>query len=166
MTEPHGEVFDLGYRRYEGPREGRMRARKAIWMNGVRTALGIGRGWGSKALPILLFVAVMIPALLISIVASQVDIGNEDLPSHAGYYQIVSIILILFSAIIAPELLCPDRPRWCHQSLPCTAVDYYGLRGWAVVGLFLCDPFSGVSGAGDAVHRVRPCRGRALGLFP
>ena len=142
MTEPHGEVFDLGYRRYEGPREGRMRARKAIWMNGVRTALGIGRGWGSKALPILLFVAVMIPALVISIVASQVDIGNEDLPSHAGYYQIVSIILILFSAIIAPELLCPDRRDGVinlYLVRPLTTTDYVAGRWLAFfsVTLFL-----------------------------
>jgi ABC-2 type transport system permease protein len=96
MTEPRGEVFDLGYRHYEGPREGRMRARKAIWMNGVRTALGIGRGWGSKVLPVLLFIAVMVPALVISIVASQTGLGNADLPGHEDYYQIISTLLVIF----------------------------------------------------------------------
>ena len=140
MTEPHGEVFDLGYRRYEGPREGRMRARKAIWMNGVRTALGLGRGWGSKALPTLLFIAVMIPALVISIVGSQVGLGSEDLPGHAGYYQIVSIILILFSAIIVPELLCPDRRDGVinlYLVRPLTATDYVAGRWLAVLSVTL-----------------------------
>jgi ABC-2 type transport system permease protein len=108
MNEAQGEVFDLGYRHYEGPREGRMRARKAIWINGVRTALGIGRGWGSKALPILLFIAVMTPAVVISIAAATA--GNlMGLPRHDAYYQIISTLLVIFSAIIAPELLCPDR---------------------------------------------------------
>ncbi len=85
MTEPRGEVFDLGYRHYEGRREGRMRTRKAIWVNCVRTALGIGRGWGSKALPILLFIAVMIPAVVLSIIAATAgSIG--DFPGHDDYY--------------------------------------------------------------------------------
>ena len=37
MTESQGELYDIGYQHYEGPREGRMRARKAVWMNGLRT---------------------------------------------------------------------------------------------------------------------------------
>ncbi|MCH7800130.1 MAG: ABC transporter permease subunit [Chloroflexi bacterium] len=32
-----------------------------------------------------------------------------DIPGPADYYQIISVILFLFSAIIAPELLCSDR---------------------------------------------------------
>ena len=130
MTEPQGEVFDLGYRHYEGPREGRMRARKAIWMNGVRTALGIGRGWGSKVLPILLFITVMIPAVVISIVAATVGPGG-DFPGHDGYYQIVSTFLLLFSAIIAPELLCPDRRDGVislYLVRPLTTTDYVAGR--------------------------------------
>ena len=108
MSEAQGQVFDLGYRHYEGPREGRMRARKAIWINGIRTALGIGRGWGSKALPVLLFIAVTVPAVLIPIVASA-NPTDTDIPGPDRYYQIISTLLIIFSAITAPELLCPDR---------------------------------------------------------
>jgi len=85
-----------------------MRARKAIWINGVRTSLGINRGWGPKTPPILLFIAVMAPAVVISIMA--VAAGNlEGLPSHDTYYEIISTLLVIFSAIIAPELLCSDR---------------------------------------------------------
>ena len=140
MTEAQGEVFDLGYRHYEGPREGRMRARKSIWMNGVRTALGIGRGWGSKVLPILLFIAVMIPALVISIVASQIGTDDEGLPGHDGYYQIVSTFLILFSAIIAPELLCPDRRDGVislYLVRPLTTADYVAGRWLAFLSVTL-----------------------------
>ena len=132
MSEAQGEVFDLGYRHYEGPREGRMRARKAIWMNGVRTALGIGRGWGSKALPIMLFIAIMIPAVVLSIIAATLG-ALEDFPGHDDYYQIISTLLIIFSAIIAPELLCPDRRDGVislYLVRPLSTTDYVAGR-WA-----------------------------------
>ncbi len=130
MTERSGEVFDLGYQHYEGPREGRMRARRALWVNGVRTALGLGRGSRSKILPTLLFVAALGLAVILTLVASVAGPGDQ-VPGHAGYYQIVSIILLLFAAIIAPELLCPDRrDRVLDLYLvrPLPPVDYAGAR--------------------------------------
>jgi len=139
MSQPRGEVFDLGYRHYQGPREGRMRARKALWVNGVRTALGLGRGWPSKILPIFLFVAVMIPAFVGIIIASQVQAG-DDFVSHADYYQIVSVILLLFSAIIAPELLCTDRREGVIQLYlvrPLTTTDYLAGRWLAFLSVTL-----------------------------
>jgi hypothetical protein len=94
-------------------------------MNGVRTALGIGRGWGSKALPVSLFVAVMVPAIGISIFSA---VGLQgDFPGHDGYYQIISTFLVIFSAIIAPELLCPDRRDGVislYLVRPLTTADY------------------------------------------
>jgi len=108
VTYPQGEVFDLGYQHYSGPREGRMRARKALWANGVRSTLGLGRGARAKILPILLFIAAMLPALVLTLIASQS--GTEDsMVGHAGYYQIVLVVMYIFAAIMAPELLCPDR---------------------------------------------------------
>ncbi len=112
MTASEGQLFDLGYQRYEGPREGRARARKALFVNGVRACFGLGRGAMAKVLPILFFGAVMSPAIVFIIIAATTErvIGVAlDIPGHADYYQIVSIILLLFSAVMAPELLCPDR---------------------------------------------------------
>jgi len=139
MTEPHGEVFDLGYQHYDGPREGRMRARKALWINGVRTALGLGRGSLAKALPALLFVAVMIPALVAVLFASVADV-DADIVDHADYYRIVSVILVLFSAIIAPELLCPDRRDGVinlYLVRPLTTTDYVAGRWLAFLSVTL-----------------------------
>ena len=134
MTGSRGEVFDLGYQHYEGPREGRMRARKALWVNGVRIALGLGRGWSSKVLPVALFASITIAAVAISIAASVLDIEDiDEIPSHAGYYQVVSIFLLFFSAVITPELLCPDRrDRVIDLYLvrPLSATDYVVGR-WA-----------------------------------
>lgn len=140
MIEPRGEVFDLGYQRYSGPREGRMRARKAIWINGVRAALGLGRGWPSKVMPVLLFIAVITPAVVISIVASQIGLDDLDLPGHAGYYSMVSVVLILFAAIIAPELLCSDRRNRVidlYLVRPLTTTDYIAGRWLAFFSVTL-----------------------------
>ena len=145
MTEPRGEVFDLGYQHYKGPREGRMRARKALWMNGVRTALGLGRGPRAKILPVLLFVAAMIPALVLTLVASQSGPGG-DVTGHSGYYQIVSIILFLFAAIIAPELLCPDRRDGVinlYLVRPLTPTDYVVGRWLAFFSITLAIVYFG-----------------------
>jgi ABC-2 type transport system permease protein len=145
MTQPRGEVFDLGYQHYKGPREGRMRARKALWMNGVRTALGLGRGPRAKILPVLLFVAAVIPALVLTLVASQSGPGG-DVTGHSGYYQIVSIILFLFAAIIAPELLCPDRRDGVinlYLVRPLTPTDYVVGRWLAFFSITLAIVYFG-----------------------
>ena len=115
MTAPEGQLFDLGYQRYQGPREGRMRSRKAMFVNGIRTSFGMGRGALPKVLAILFFVAVMTPAIILALVAATIDqlvpTGQPivEIPGPADYYQIVSVILFLFSAVIAPDLLCSDR---------------------------------------------------------
>jgi hypothetical protein len=117
-----------------------MRARKAIWINGVRAALGLGRGWSSKVMPVLLFIAVITPAIVLSIVASQIGLDDLDLPGHAGYYSMVSVILILFAAIIAPELLCADRRNRVidlYLVRPLTTTDYIAARWLAFFSVTL-----------------------------
>lgn len=110
MTQRQGEVFDIGYRHYAGVREGRNAARLALLIDGMRTALGLGRGMPSKILPGLLFLALMIPALVFMIIASVLgETGIDDIPGVADYYQGAIIPLLIFSAIIAPELLTADR---------------------------------------------------------
>ena len=54
-----GTVFDIGYQHYSGLREGRNRARLAVYQDGVRNALGFGRGAWAKVLP-LLFIALLV----------------------------------------------------------------------------------------------------------
>ena len=131
--EPRGEVYDLGYRHYDGPREGRARARRAVLENGIRTVLGLGRGPRAKVLPALLFIAAMLPAFIFVIIASVAEPLSDFLPGPADYYQVVAITLLLFGAIAAPELLCTDRRNnVLHLYLvrPLSPTDY-------VVGRFL-----------------------------
>ena len=145
MTQPAGELYDLGYQHYRGPREGQMRARKAVFVDGFRTTLGLGHGPLAKVLPILLFGAAMLPAVIMAIIASQTE-GLVDLPDHADYYEIVSIILIIFSAIIAPELLCPDRRNGVmslYLVRPLTITDYVAGRWLAFFTITILLVYSG-----------------------
>ena len=149
-AQPRGEVYDIGYRHYEGPREGRNRARFALWTNGVRTALGLGRGARAKVLPILLFAATMAPAAVFVLMATFAEgFGVSDVldvPGHADYYDIVSILVLLFSAIIAPELLCADRRSQVLQLYlvrPLTPTDYVAGRWLAFFTIVLALVYSG-----------------------
>ena len=53
-----GTVFDIGYQSYHGLREGRSRGRLAVYKDGLRAALGLGRGGRAKILP-WFFIAVL-----------------------------------------------------------------------------------------------------------
>ena len=130
-----GEVFDLGYQHYTGPREGRNRARIALFVNGVRALLGIGRGGRAKILPALLFIASMAPAVVfvvILVTTEQVAQGldgavDQFIPGPGDYYSFVGLVLIIFSAIMAPELLIPDRRENVlplYMVRPLTPTDY------------------------------------------
>ena len=111
-----GTVFDIGYQNYTGPREGRNRARFAVYKDGVRNALGFGRGAWAKVLPwsfiALLMLIGMIWALVVGailIVAGPEAAESPQVPSLSDYYGVASIIIFVFAAVSAPEMLCPDR---------------------------------------------------------
>lgn len=133
-----GAVFDIGYRSYTGPREGRARSRRAVFKDGVRIALGLGRGGRAKVLPwgfLALFSAI---GLIMAIVAGAAErLGGPGtaeragLPSHVDYYGIASILMFVFAALVGPELLCRDRREGTinlYLVRPITGSDYVVLR--------------------------------------
>jgi ABC-2 type transport system permease protein len=142
VSEPaSGQVFDIGFRRYEGQREGRRRAMLAVYKDGLRTAMGLGRGGRAKILPWLFIAASIIPALVFALIAGAVDrlaadfSEDLDLPSHADYYAIAGIVLFLFAAAVGPELFCPDRSNGTislYLVRPLRATDY-AIARWAAL---------------------------------
>ncbi len=146
MTEARGEIFDIGYQHYDGPRNGRLHAVWSLWVNGFRTTLGLGRGTLAKILPILMFLCVTAPAIGILILATILGPEEDLIPSHEDYYELISILLLLFSAIIAPELLIPDRRSGVinlYLVRPLTAIDYVAARWSAFLALSLILVYSG-----------------------
>lgn len=138
---PQGTVFDIGYQSYTGTREGRGRSRRAVIKDGVRIALGLGRGPRAKALPWFFISLLSIIGLVMALVAGAANrfMGPNgaralNLPSHADYYGIASIIVFLFAAVVAPELLCRDRREGTinlYLVRPLTATDYLASRWFA-----------------------------------
>src|SRR4051812_43250595 len=53
----YGEVFDRGYKHYDGPRLGRQHARRALVGYSVKRAMGIKKSWTAKVIPIFLYIA-------------------------------------------------------------------------------------------------------------
>src|SRR5215218_6075018 len=137
---PDESVFDIGYQRYTDAREGRGRARLAVFKDGLRIALGLGRGPRAKILPWFFIVVLSVIGLVFAIVAGAANrLGGPgtaeraNLPSHSDYYGIASIIVFVFAAVVAPELLCRDRRDGVinlYLVRPITGSDYVISR-WA-----------------------------------
>ena len=133
-----GTVFDIGYRNYTGPREGRKRARSAVFKDGFRTALGLGRGPRAKVLPWFFIVVLSGLGLIFALMAGAAErlagpgaAQRMNLPSHGDYYGIASIIMFVFAAVVGPELLCRDRKEGVinlYLVRPLTGSDYLFAR--------------------------------------
>ena len=150
-TERTGTVFDIGYRSYEGVREGRARAWQTIFLDSIKNGMGIGRGGWAKFLPWLVLSPTIITGLVFAAIAAffdqaglEVDTGSGsspvDLPGHDTLTSVIAFLLLIFAAFIGPELVCPDRRnRVIHLYFvrPITMVDYLGARWCAFVVLLL-----------------------------
>jgi ABC-2 type transport system permease protein len=106
-------IYDRGYRTYDGPRLGPAGARRAVFKDGVRRVLGLGRKARQKIFPwILIGIAVIAAAIFIGI---HWAIGNieeslrEGAPTYGGLFDFYSAISLLFIALAGPQLLIPDR---------------------------------------------------------
>ena len=137
MTSGPAEVFDLGYQGYEGERTGPWSRRRAIWRDGIRISLGLGRGAGAKIAPWLLLGLALVPMVVLVVVSAfvgpAVDSDDFELPSYADYYEWAMVPLGLFAAVVAPLLICPDRRDGVlalYAARPITPLDYVGSR-WA-----------------------------------
>lgn len=111
---PAGSIYDLGYRRYEGPRLGRRHAVRALYMYSLRGAFGIGRSGRAKIVPFGLAFFALLPALIavgIAALASQTPVGRVvESPIQYGNYLSFSLtLLLLFCAAQAPELVGRDQ---------------------------------------------------------
>ena len=133
MTAPApastGAVYDRGYRPYDGPRGGRRAATAALYRTSLRRAIGLRRPWRQKVAPAVLLGIAVIPAVV------NVGVGylTRDTPAE-GFafityreYVGVSSALLLFVALVAPDIVCPDRRQRVLSlifSRPLTGRDY------------------------------------------
>ena len=137
-------IIDQGYRRYEGPRRGRAGAVRSLAWHSVLRALGLRRSPWAKVLPIAAVIIAYLPAAVFVGVAVLVpkrfrDEGNL-LPTYHGYYGFITAAIVLFVALVGPEVLCSDRRN-------------------GMLGLYLASPLDRVSYLFAKVLAVLPVLG-------
>lgn len=125
-----GAVYDRGYRPYDGPLGGRRASVLALARWSARRALGIRRSWRQKVFPWSLLVVTTIPAI-VNVGAKYLTRGTADFAEFGflSYYDYVGapVALLLFVAVSAPDIVCPDRRNRALPLIfarPLTGTDY------------------------------------------
>lgn len=103
----YGEIYDRGYKHYDGPRLGRRHAFWSLVRYSMKRALGIKKSWTSKVVPILLYVAVALVVLIP--LGIEAFIPSADILEYWDFFGFIFLIEGIFVATIAPEMLCGDR---------------------------------------------------------
>jgi ABC-2 type transport system permease protein len=124
-----GAVYDRGYRPYEGTLGGRRASAAALYRTSLRRAIGLRRPWRQKVAPFVLLGIAVMPAV-INVGVGYLTRGSpaEDF-SFITYreYVGVSSALLLFVALVAPDIVCPDRRQRVLSLIfarPLTGADY------------------------------------------
>lgn len=106
-------IVDRGYRAYDGPRRGVPGAVRSLAWHSALRALGLRRSFWAKLLPLASVGIAYVPALVFvgiaALLPEQLVDGTGLLPTYAGYYGFITAAIVLFVALVGPEVLCPDR---------------------------------------------------------
>lgn len=109
VAEParYGEVYDRGYKHYDGERLGRKHAIGALIRYSIQRALGLKKRWTAKIVPIIIYVVALgTVAILIGI---ESFLPQSETWSYADFFIFTFLVEGLFVATTAPEMLCSDR---------------------------------------------------------
>ncbi len=142
-----GAVYDRGYRPYEGPRGTRGAATFALYKASMRRALGLRRPWRQKVPPFVLLGIVTIPAIINVgvgyVTRDQPIVDRVELITYRDYVG-VSSALLLFVAIVAPDVICPDRRQRVLPLMfarPLTGMDYVIAKVGAIATILFAFSF-------------------------
>lgn len=112
-TAPEAHIYEQGYRRYDGVRLGPGSSIQSLAVHSALRGLGLRRTFWAKLLPIATVVIAYVPAAVFVGVAAIIpeEITNEvdALPTYAGYFGNITAAILLFVAVVGPEVLCTDR---------------------------------------------------------
>jgi ABC-2 type transport system permease protein len=104
-----GTIYDIGYRNYEGARLGRSYAFRTLYVHSLRSAFGLGRGGKALIIPWALFAVMVLPAVITVAVAGISGGMMSKLIDYHEIYMFNAMLLALFCASQAPELVSRDH---------------------------------------------------------
>jgi ABC-2 type transport system permease protein len=105
MSQPTGVIHDIGYQRYTGPRLGRRPIVGALYVHGLRAAFGLGRSAKAKVFPWLIVGVVAVVAAVLTALRART---GQALVGYAEFTEMLSMLIIFFCAVVAPELVSRD----------------------------------------------------------
>jgi ABC-2 type transport system permease protein len=141
-----GAVYDRGYRPYDGPRGGRRASRSALYRASLRRALGLRRSWRQKVAPFVLLGIAVIPAIVnvgVKYLTRNTPANDIEFFTYREYVG-VSNTLLVFVALTAPDLFCPDRRQHVlplYFARPLTGIDYVLAKTGALFSILFAFSF-------------------------
>jgi ABC-2 type transport system permease protein len=141
-----GAVYDRGYRPYDGPRGGQAASTYALFKASIRRALGLRRSWRQKFAPFVLLGIATIPAIVnvgIGYVTRNQVVDRVEIVTYREYVG-YSSTLLLFVALVAPDVICPDRRQRVLPLMfarPLTGVDYVVAKVGAIAAILFAFSF-------------------------
>lgn len=133
------QIVERGFQRYEGPRSGVVGAIRSVSWEAIRATLGLGRPARMKIFPVIAVVIAYLPAIVFVGVAVLIPgdiLEPEEVADYPGYYGFIILAIVLFSALVAPEVLVSDRRNGMlamYLSTPLNRATYLTAKAVAVV---------------------------------
>lgn len=167
-----GVIHDIGYQHYTGERLGRPAIRRALFVESLRGAYGLGRAPRAKIMPMMLFVAMCLPAVVI-VVVTAMSRADALVGGYTSYLLSLQMVVAIYVAGQAPASVSRDL-RFGVTSLifsrPLERVDYVVAKLAAMVSavfLLIAVPltilFGGALVAGLPLAEQLPDFARSLG---
>lgn len=142
MTQPTGVIHDIGYRPYDGTRNGRGYATRALAVSSLRGVYGLGRTARAKIMPFVLVVIMLLPAVVS--IAVMALLKERAIP-YTTYTVTMQGVIAIFLASQSPYLVAPDlrfKVLPLYLSRPLSALDYVVAKLAAIwAALFLLTAF-------------------------
>jgi ABC-2 type transport system permease protein len=108
-TAATGVIHDIGYRQYEGKRYGNSGITWALYIHSLRSAFGLGRGAKAKIVPIVAFILMCLPAVVNAVAVANGGAQNQNVFYDTYTPTLRALIVTVFVAVQAPELVSGDR---------------------------------------------------------
>ncbi|MFI7637866.1 ABC transporter permease [Nonomuraea sp. NPDC049400] len=132
------EIYDIGYRHYDGPRLGRGYSTRALTVHSLRGIFGLGRTARSKIMPFSLFAIMLLPTV---VTIATMALAQQRILPYSGFAVIMQAVVAVFLASQAPTVVAPDlryRVLPLYLSRPVSIAEYVGAKVAAMtLALFL-----------------------------